>query len=446
MNRTRRGSTLILVLWTVGICTLVVLSLQVSAFRQSSAGAEAIGRVRAKWAARAGVEECIAYLAWEAEHAADSDPVRLWNALADLSTGHLEGASWEIEHEEQGRIVEGPLDAHSRININLMTEEQLMLMENMEEEVARSILDWIDNDDEPRDAGGTESQYYLGLNPSYEARNGPVRTLEELELVYGVDPLFLRGEDWNLNSVLDPNENDGDLTWPPDNANRYLDAGWSGLITAVSKGPGFGLSGEPKLMLATADIGEIQDRMAVDPDQAQTLKDYASRGGNALEGLITTPLSQVAQSLSGNNNKNGNAGGNNNDQTVADLTDDQLRRVLDEGLVGGIQRNVPGKVNVNTAPREVLELIPEVGPTLADQIVFTRQTSSRGFTNLLDLMNVAGMTEDQLVALGPYVDVRSNVYVITSRGRAQTGRTEFELIVTIDRSELPIRVIDYLER
>lgn len=440
MNLARRGSTLILVLWTVGICTLVVLSLQVSAFRQSSAGAEAMGRVRAKWAARAGVEECIAYLAWEAEHASDSDPVRLWNALADVSTGQVEGASWKIEHEEQGEIVEGPLDAHSRININLMTEDQLMLMEDMEAEVARSILDWIDGDDEPRDAGGTESQYYLGLHPPYEARNGPVRTLEELELVYGVDPLFLRGEDWNLNSVLDPNENDGDLTWPPDNADGYLDAGWSGLITAMSKGPGFGLSGEPKLMLATADIGEIQDRMAVDPDQAQTLKDYASRGGSTLEGLITTPLSQVAQSLSGNNNTN------TNDQTVADLSNDQLRRVLDEGLVGGIQRNVPGKVNVNTAPREVLELIPEVGPTLADQIVFTRQTSPRGVTNLLDLTNVAGMTEDQLVALTPYVDVRSNVYVITSRGRAQTGRTEVELVVTIDRSELPIRVIDYLER
>jgi len=462
----RRGSTLILVLWTVGICTLIVLSLQVSAFRQSSAGADAIGRVRAKWAARAGVEECIAYLAWETQHAEDSDPVRLWNALADLSTGELPGATWEIEHEEEGEILEGPLDAHSKLNVNLMTEDQLMLLDGMTPDVARSILDWIDTNDDPMENGGTESSYYEKLNPPYEARNGPVRSLLELELVFGVEPELLRGEDWNLNGILDENENDGDLSWPPDNADNYLDAGWSGLITAVSKGPGFGQSGEPKLMLATADLGEIEDRLGVDVDQAQALKDYASRGGNTLEALITTPLSQLSTSNSGNgssNNTGNNNGGSSNGGTggdngsdggsnnnsgaqVSDLNVEQLRRVLDEGLVGGISRNVPGKINLNTAPREVLELIPGIGPTLADQIMFTRSTSSRGFTNLLDLLNVPGMTEQQVVAIAPFVDVRSNVYTITSRGRATTGRAEVELLVTIDRSELPIRIIDYLER
>ncbi len=458
----RRGSTLILVLWTVGICTLIVLSLQVSAFRQSSAGAESIGRVRAKWAARAGVEECIAYLAWETEHAADSDPVRLWNALADLSDGELAGATWEIRHDEGGKMVEGPLDVHSKLNVNLMTEEQLMLLDGMTPDVARSILDWIDTNDEPMENGGTESQYYEKLNPPYEARNGSVRSLQELELVFGVEPELLRGEDWNLNGILDENENDGDLTWPPDNADDYLDSGWSGFITAVSKGPGFGQSGEPKLMLATADLSEIEDRMGVDADQAQALKDYASRGGNTLEALITSPLSQIAASNNGNNaggngdSGNNNSGGNtNNNNTnngggnqpeVADLSDSQLRAVLDEGLVGGISRNVPGKVNVNTAPREVLEMIPGVGPTLADQIMFTRTTSARGFTNLLDLMNVPGMTQEELVTIAPFVDVRSSVFVITSKGRATTGRAEVELVVTIDRSELPIRIIDYLER
>ncbi len=204
----RRGSTLILVLWTVGICTLIVLSLQVSAYRQSMAGVEAIGRVRAKWAARAGVEECIAYLGWEVEHADDSDPVRLKNALADLATGEVFGADWVIGHVEDGEFYEGPLDAHAMINVNLMTEEQMLLLEYMEELMARPLLDWIDNDDEPLEDGGVESQYYLDLDPPYEARNGAVRTLEELELVADMDPLLLRGEDWNLNGLLDANEND----------------------------------------------------------------------------------------------------------------------------------------------------------------------------------------------------------------------------------------------
>jgi type II secretory pathway component PulK len=432
----RRGSTLMLVLWVSGIATLIVLSLQVSAFRQASAGIDALGRVRARWAARAGVEECIAYLAWEVEHAADSDPVRLRHTLEEIADHEdLGGARYAIRHEEDGEIVKGPLDAHSRMNLNLMNEEQLMLLWGMEEDVARSILDWIDDDDEPREGGGTESSYYLQLEPSYEARNGPARTLSEIELVYEVDPLLLRGEDWNLNGVLDPNERDGDTSWPPDNGDGYLDNEWSGLITTVSSGNGFGPSGLPKLLMATATVQELQERMGVDAVQAQTLKNYASRGNNAIEGLITNPLSEVAESV--NDDSLGE---------VDDLSEDQLRRALDEGITGGIQRNVPGKVNVNTASREVLELIPDVGPTLADQIVYYRQTSPRGFTNLLDMLEVGGMTPELLVEIAPYVDVRSNVYVITSKGWSQQGRNEVELVVTIDRSELPIRIVDYLER
>ncbi len=429
----RRGSTLILVLWTMGITTLILLSLQVSAMRQAAAGREAIARVQAKWAARAGVEECIAYLAWEVENAEDSDPVQLNAALEEIAIGEVRGASWEIARSEEGERVIGPLDMHSKININLMTTDQLMLLEYMTEEFALSLEDWKDEDDEATEGGGTESEYYEGLNPPYSARNDSIRSIEELELIYGLEAVSLRGEDWNLNGILDSNEDDGDLTWPFDNSDGYLDAGWSELITAVSKGLGFGPSGEAKLMFATADLGEIQERIGVNADQAQALKFFAARGSSSLESLITTPLSEV-----------GGEGGGASE--ADDLDDDQLRRVLDEGMTGGIARNVPGKVNINTAPREVLELIPDVSATLADQIVFARDSSSRGFTNIMDLMTVPGMELEQLEALAAFIDVRSNVYEITSRGRAQAGRTEVEIVVTIDRSELPIRIIGYLER
>ena len=37
-------------------------------------------------------------------------------------------------------------------------------------------------------------------------------------------PEFVRGEDWNLNGRLDPNEDDGDISYPPDNSDGKLDA------------------------------------------------------------------------------------------------------------------------------------------------------------------------------------------------------------------------------
>jgi len=51
--------------------------------------------------------------------------------------------------------------------------------------VSDSILDWIDPDDNTRPAGA-ESDYYLGLTPSYNAKNAPMDSTEELQLVKGV--------------------------------------------------------------------------------------------------------------------------------------------------------------------------------------------------------------------------------------------------------------------
>ena len=51
--------------------------------------------------------------------------------------------------------------------------------------VSDSILDWIDPDDNTRPAGA-ESDYYLGLTPSYNAKNAPIDNLDELQLVKGV--------------------------------------------------------------------------------------------------------------------------------------------------------------------------------------------------------------------------------------------------------------------
>jgi len=44
------------VLWAIAIATLVTSSIQLVAYRQATVGNEALDRVRARWAARAGLE------------------------------------------------------------------------------------------------------------------------------------------------------------------------------------------------------------------------------------------------------------------------------------------------------------------------------------------------------------------------------------------------------
>ncbi len=61
-------------------------------------------------------------------------------------------------------------------------------------QIADSILDWRDEDDEHR-VGGAESDYYLDLPRPYLAKNAPFDSLDELRLVKGVrDELFFGGE------------------------------------------------------------------------------------------------------------------------------------------------------------------------------------------------------------------------------------------------------------
>lgn len=61
-------------------------------------------------------------------------------------------------------------------------------------QISDSILDWIDPDDQPR-LSGAESDYYLGLNPSYQAKNGPLDDLTELMRIRGIAPEMFSGTD-----------------------------------------------------------------------------------------------------------------------------------------------------------------------------------------------------------------------------------------------------------
>lgn len=58
--------------------------------------------------------------------------------------------------------------------------------------IVNSLLDWRDHDDLHRPEGA-ESDYYLGLDPPYSAKNADIQSLEELLLVRGVGPDLYHG-------------------------------------------------------------------------------------------------------------------------------------------------------------------------------------------------------------------------------------------------------------
>ncbi len=299
--RTRnRGSVIVLVIWAVAIAAVLVAAAQVLAFRQAAMGREAMARVEARWAARAGIEETIAILEYHTERPDPDDARQLYKDLTAAAQGELESGSWDISHVEDGVRYPGPQDEHAKININWATRAMLLEISGMTLDIADGIVDWRDTDDNPG-MMGAEYDWYLARRTGYQPRNGPFRSIAELELVAGAFPRFVRGEDQNLNGKLDQNENDGAASEPPDNADGLLDGGWSSVLTARSAGSLVGASGQPKLDLATASPEEMVARFGVTEQQAAALSVFGQGQNSRLEMLLTQDLSALAASNSANN-------------------------------------------------------------------------------------------------------------------------------------------------
>src|SRR5262245_50581928 len=116
----RRGFATFMVLWAIALVALVLVSLQSSAFRQAAAGREAVARVRAYWAARAGLEAQIATLTAQTLAPDTSSATSINSALAAAARGDLTGASYNIRHFDGTTEVDGPDDAHAKINVNTL--------------------------------------------------------------------------------------------------------------------------------------------------------------------------------------------------------------------------------------------------------------------------------------------------------------------------------------
>ncbi len=448
MNRSR-AMVLPIVIWCVAVAALITSATQLGCYRQAVMGREAMSKVQARWAARAGVETMIAIMEYYGENPDPDSAFAMVNDLEDNAVDELSTGSFEIYHEVDGAIYPGPFDEHSRMNINLVSRAQLYNMDDVGL-LADAIVDWRDTNDE-EEMSGAESRSYLGRsNINYEPRNANFRSVPELEMVLGVWPKEVRGEDWNLNNRLDPNENDGEASFPDDNADGVLDYGIAGMFTARTRPFPLTLGGEERLDLKTATAEEIVERTGLSQQQATQLVDSAKQGNFYVEQLISTPLGQQAQQTPTTNSRgrSGRSSAGRNQapasQQSATLKPEQLDTVLRECVTQAPKPGDAGRVNINTVSKRVLEQVYGLEPKVAQRIIDRRDTST-GITTLGELSRIDGLSPQDAAQMARTMDTQSSVYTITSRGRAPGTGTEVEMIVVVDRSTLPVTILEYLE-
>ncbi len=435
-----------LVVWTVALAVLILASLQVAAFRHAADGREVLARLRATWAARAGVERQIARLQQEADAASPMGTSSLIASMAIEGEGRVDRATYAVLRPDLAAVrgaSPGPTDAQSKLDIHSLTFDDLMLLPDMSEDIADAILDYLDTDDDIRELGA-EVETYTAMPISYRPRNGPIRNIRELELVAGVRPEWVRGEDWNLNGLLDPNENDGDASWPADNADGRLNAGWSAMLTAAGTTGGLSVTGQERIDLSTADPSDVAKALGVEDNQAEAIVTYAQGADAKIDDFIRTDLPTLAQQGggggSGGGTGGGGTGGNQGRNRLRALTTDQLGILLDECVIGDPVAVARGKLNLNTADTTTLELINALDPTLRDAVILFRDQSGGDIGSLAELLSIPQMTTATLATLYPYIEVRSNVFHLVSRGRDSTTGITVEIDAEIDRSTQPVTI------
>jgi len=249
--------------------------------------------------------------------------------------------------------------------------------------VVDSILDWLDADDDPRPQGA-ESDWYRQQQKAYGARNASVIALEELLLVRDVERAMLFGDDHlmtfgarqaNLRrnlflsgGTIDP-FSPLDLQLEHYNPQGYDASAWQFLLTPYSAEKIVNPHNVVRVFLNESNLEFLESQLRLhqlDEESIQFILAWRNVRGN-----IGDPLDLLDAEV-----------------RIDELTTlpspfscsdpamfERFLRLLDEAVTNSAIV-IRGRINVNEAPRPVLEAVPELTPEMVTSILERRQLGS----------------------------------------------------------------------
>lgn len=202
--RRDRGIALLMVMITVVALGILAAGFAYSMKVEVKLARNSSYEIELEWLGRSGVELARYVLGQQMMIAAEP-----WDSLNQIWAGgpgsmavsNSPLADINLKNVElgNGQLSVTITDLERKFNINMANEmvlQQALLLIGVDageqQPVINSILDWIDRDDSTR-VSGNETDAYRGLEPPYDAKNGPVDDLGELLLVQGVTPEIFFG-------------------------------------------------------------------------------------------------------------------------------------------------------------------------------------------------------------------------------------------------------------
>jgi type II secretory pathway component PulK len=402
---------LIVVIWVVFILASLVIVFGHSIRVEAMAASNYIAQVKAQGAADAAISYALAMLAAGEEsrvsygaspfEAMEVGDARFWILRPNLS---------DHRNYEFGLVDEG-----GKINLNEVSLETMLKLPGMTSELANSIIDWRDENEEVT-SGGAESEYYLLLADPYQCKNAPLETVEEVLLIKGGSLKLLYGEDTNRNGILDWNENDGNNSPPDDNSNGRLDPGFFNYVTIHSYEINVDSEGQERV---NVNRGQNRGRLArileAEFGQTKTLQILAN--------IPTAPIpfENIIHYYQ-----------------VSGMEYADFSKIIDRVTVDGRQR-ITGRINVNNAPEEVLLCLPELEQSDVESLIRKRSQSDTNLDSVLWVTQV--LDPDKARAIGSYITTQSFQYSADIVAASNDGRAFCRYYVVIDTAGQNPRVI-----
>ncbi len=387
----------------------------------------------------------------------------------------------------------GVTNEAAKLNINQASVQQLRTLiaqvvppEVAVEELADALVDWRDADDQPGESGA-EREYYMSLEPPYMPKNGPFDTVEELLMVKGFTAQILYGEDYDRNGLLTFNEDDGDETFPIDDADGTLNRGLYPYITVWSRDFNTANDAKPRVYVGAGatnlqeeladyfepqeiafieqvaatlqsddksgnDDGDKTPAKGEETDQDSTGGDSAGKGsGNETAGEPKAKGDdEAAETGDGGSPQEQTQGGETEDTEFASLVAllhpvviggsivpspfelEDFPRILDR-LTLDPRPEFAGVIDVNTAPAEVLRCVTGMTETLIADIISQREMLDSEAKQTPAWILTEQLTDDETMELLLHnITARGFQFTIESLGYADHIGTVSRLQVVVE--------------
>jgi general secretion pathway protein K len=423
-------------MWVAVVAGMMLMSLRKNAWTNAISANNDLAAVQASWLARAGLEQSLAVL--EDDDPASDGPDDDWFDNPDLFEDvELDSGTFNVSASSEGpdptQRRAGLVDLSCRLNVNVADGNALAALEIIDAQQIDSILDWIDADDETR-GGGAEAGYYRQLAFPYEIRNGPLQTPAEMMLIKGIDETTYYGQ--GPQPTRPGSTAAAASAVSPTAAGRATWVGLSGLCTVSTYDKNETAAGENRLSIQSASKDDLVSKLKISSGLADAIIQH--RSSEQIKSLMELIGAKAQSTRSRPAAGIGGGGGDSDANAANEITVPWVAQHIDEICLSDAKRQ-GGKINVNTASREVLLTLPQMTPEAADAIITRRTSSSGQYTNVGQLLG-QGMDENLFKAAAEKCCVRSNVFEVHSVGTASHG-VRREITAIIDRGSSPMAIL-----